>query len=780
MFRRDSSLRGAIFRAALVSGCALVLIITGAWLRDAGWFGQVKTFVYDDVPKLPNLVRGWFTDIDRITIDIKHKDFQELARQRARALEIDHLFSDDLKFVKAKIRAADQEHGARIRLKGDHTDHLQGAKWSFRVELRKDTTMFGMKRFSLHHPGTRNFLGEWVYHEALRRAGVAALRYRFAAVTLNGKDLGIYALEEHFDKRVLENNELREGPIVRFNENLFWREKVEQELPFTGSQLGGAGSYSSGDVDGFKTSAILADPVQRKLFTQAVSLLERFRSGELATSEVFDIEKLARYFAVTDLLGAEHGARWHNARFYLNPITTHLEPIGFDGDAGRPTEDLCGLMEGVWVGREMLPPTDLYYARLFSDSQFFEAYVTALEQISDPAWVDALLAEIAPDLAKNQEILQSEFYTYAFSPDVLARNAGYIKSILHPAKALHAYASATEDGVLRIELGSIQALPVEVLEVLRGKEVIHKSEHSLLLPGRLDEASVQFTHLEVPSALISSEEDLAGISIRYRLFGSSVAHKEKAFAFARAAPIAINPPRQIKDLGNFEFVEFDRESLTVRILPGRHTLREDLIIPGGLRVIVGAGTRLDLVDSALVLSHSSVEMSGTREDPIVFHSTDGTGQGFVVLGARQESTLSWVQFRGLSAGSRPGWQLTGAVTFYESPVKISECWFDGAKSEDALNLVRCDKFEIEHSKFRTSFSDALDADFCTGKILGSSFVRLGNDAVDVSGSSIEIVEMTVKGAGDKGISAGENSRVTARKIQIEDADMGVASKDMSR
>ena len=65
-------------------------------------------------------------------------------------------------------------------------------------------------------------------------------------------------------------------------------------------------------------------------------------------------------------------------------------------------------------------------------------------------------------------------------------------------------------------------------------------------------------------------------------------------------------------------------------------------------------------------------------------------------------------------------------------------------------------------------------------LLLGTFVRLGNDAVDVSGSSIEIVEMTVKGAGDKGISAGENSRVTARKIQIEDADMGVASKGMSR
>ena len=32
----------------------------------------------------------------------------------------------------------------------------------------------------------------------------------------NGRDLGIYALEEHFEKRLIEHNRMREGPIVRF------------------------------------------------------------------------------------------------------------------------------------------------------------------------------------------------------------------------------------------------------------------------------------------------------------------------------------------------------------------------------------------------------------------------------------------------------------------------------------------------------------------------------------------------------------------------------------
>ncbi|NJM95793.1 MAG: hypothetical protein HC792_06715 [Acaryochloridaceae cyanobacterium CSU_5_19] len=36
------------------------------------------------------------------------------------------------------------------------------------------------------------------------REGLPALRYEFVNVIQNGKDMGIYALEEHFEKRLIE------------------------------------------------------------------------------------------------------------------------------------------------------------------------------------------------------------------------------------------------------------------------------------------------------------------------------------------------------------------------------------------------------------------------------------------------------------------------------------------------------------------------------------------------------------------------------------------------
>ena len=123
--------------------------------------------------------------------------------------------------------------------------------------------------------------------------------------------------------------------------------------------------------------------------------------------------------------------------------------------------------------------------------------------------------------------------------------------------------------------------------------------------------------------------------------------------------------------------------------------------------------------------------------------------------------------------------MTGAVTFYESPVAISDSEFLGNRSEDALNIVRSD-FSIDKTLFSDTFSDALDADFTKGEITNSYFSKAGNDAIDASGSIIEIENISITGAGDKGLSVGERSEVSAAGIQIKNAQIAVASKDLSQ
>ena len=54
-----------------------------------------------------------------------------------------------------------------------------------------------------------------------------------------------------------------------------------------------------------------------------------------------------------------------------------------------------------------------------------------------------------------------------------------------------------------------------------------------------------------------------------------------------------------------------------------------------------------------------------------------------------------------------------------------------------------------------------------------------NDAIDFSGSKVNLEGIYINGSGDKGISVGEGSILNAKNILIENSNIGIASKDES-
>lgn len=186
-----------------------------------------------------------------------------------------------------------------------------------------------------------------------------------------------------------------------------------------------------------------------------------------------------------------------------------------------------------------------------------------------------------------------------------------------------------------------------------------------------------------------------------------------------------------------------------------------------------------MTESALILSFSPIRLAGSEEAPVVVGSSDATGAGVVVLGAREKSVLSRVVFRDLASPGDGGCGPTGAVNFYESPLEMSHVAFRGSRAEDALNIVRSE-FRIEGSEFSDAASDAVDIDFGTGSLRRTAFLNCGNDGIDASGTVVRIEDMVGAGAGDKALSAGEGGRMTIEGARVRDAEIGLASKDESR
>ena len=103
---------------------------------------------------------------------------------------------------------------------------------------------------------------------------------------------------------------------------------------------------------------------------------------------------------------------------------------------------------------------------------------------------------------------------------------------------------------------------------------------------------------------------------------------------------------------------------------------------------------------------------------------------------------------------------------------------NNSSCEDTINLINVNG-NINNIKINNSFSDALDVDFSDLSINKIEILKSGNDCTDFSAGTYGLNSLILKYCGDKGISIGEKSNVKINNIDVDNAILGVASKDSS-
>ena len=324
-------------------------------------------------------------EIPHLILDVKFKYMERIYHKRNAAIGKGVLETAEGDLVPGVLTHVGQQMKIKLRLKGDELDHLkQPKKWSFRIHVRGDDHVLGMRRFSLQHPATRGFQGEVLFHATLHRLGIAVPRYRFVHLTLNGDDLGVMALEEHFSKELLENNGRRESVIVRLDERLLFH---------------GVDDYRSSYVSTFRERKVLTSEALARDYATASGLLRGFVEGSLSPSEVFDAGQLGAYLAAADLWGSVHPIRWHNMRFYLDTVTARLMPIGFDANVWQRFPANSLVTRNAPMAAKMLEDRDIYTA-------YRRALLGLYQQVLDGSLTDYLRAAEQEHL----RVLQTEFY----------------------------------------------------------------------------------------------------------------------------------------------------------------------------------------------------------------------------------------------------------------------------------------------------------------------------------------------------------------------------------
>lgn len=373
------------------------------------------------------------TPLNFVQLTFNEKDYVKLKKKRNKALSIGILETSDSDYVPVTVSYNGEPYKAEARLKGDWTDHLKGEKWSFRVKLKGDKTILGMRKFSLHHPSTRGYINEWLYHKAIKNEELIGLRYSFLEGSIHikldksskyiTKPVGVYAIEETFDKRTIENNKRKESVILKFSEDYWWNEvKKGIEVGAT-SGLGYHNFIKSVDypVRAFSESKVLQDTTMRQYFEFSKTLLKDTREGKIAVSESFDVKKLAMQNAILNLFGGTHGNSIINVRFYYNPITSRLEPIAFDGNSGQKLKQYEAFNFIKTAKKE--------------DTIYLKELAYALNKIAKPQYLDELVKNNKQEMSGFEEVLIKEFRTGGLAINNLKHNQNIIREELKGFKA---------------------------------------------------------------------------------------------------------------------------------------------------------------------------------------------------------------------------------------------------------------------------------------------------------------------------------------------------------
>jgi spore coat protein H len=245
---------------------------------------------------------------------------------------LESLKNDPRKYVRGVVREGSRVfNDAGIRLKGSGTFQSLEKRPSLTIKFNEFVSgvrFYGHSKLFLNNSHQDpTFLCEAIGGELFRAAGVPAPRDNFARVELNGRDLGLFVLEEAVNKDFLgkyftrTKGNLYEGSKVDINEKL--------------QKDSGDDSKEQKELKGLAAALKEPDPAARLKKISTMLDLDRFLS--FAATEVF------AWHHNGYTMGAD------NYRIYADPATNRMVfiPHGYEQLFGKPNGPLTPEWKGL-------------------------------------------------------------------------------------------------------------------------------------------------------------------------------------------------------------------------------------------------------------------------------------------------------------------------------------------------------------------------------------------------------------------------------------------------
>lgn len=658
------------FKILLILVFFLVSFILGAYAQKTHLFYTfIKPFIFQNVSFFKKKLQGKFQNVDKIYLNIDFETLNELNNRRQDFIKNELIDPDLNSWLSISINYKNNKYESKIRFKGRMTEtHLnptmrsENISYKIKIKKKEKGNILGMREFSLMDLRRRGYLLEWYARTFLKSEGLIYLDYKFVNLFINGKNHGIYAMDESISEATLTRNKRRDSVSVRIDNN-FNTGNIDLSLTNPSGYAAFNNDYVTGNIDLLNEeigdeykelknleyfnqnypislkNKIIINPSSKRLknFNIAFNLLDNFRNGSLKTEEVFDIDQLAKGFAASDILDGWHGINWTNLSFYLNPISLKLEPIFQDwyneGSVSTGNEKVQRNIRYLDVYNY-----GIFYRNIFASEKFIGKYVFYLEKYTEDKFLENFNKKIHNRFKVNLKTIYKSSPYYEFPSELFNRKTKTIKNFLYHNDPLFLNLFSQSKDIngynnTLLEVGNKHVLPIYVSKVILKSfdgKILEKSLDVKLKPRNLK----KFTELKFDGAPVKYDligfkspdfKNFKSISLEYNIIGS-----KKKFIKIISHPVESIERKKInlnnylitnKDtsiLINNNFIEkIDNEYIMQK---GTWIITSDLIIPDGKKLIIPPGNEIILANNAQILSKSAIIAKGTPQNKISIKS----------------------------------------------------------------------------------------------------------------------------------------------------------------